>query len=174
MAGLRPFVAIPQTLREWERWIRGALIDGAIGTTQIEDGAVTPSKLANVAADTLLGRATAGTGPVETIPCTAAGRALLDDANVAAQRTTLELGTAAQFDVGTSGGTVPRNDTANTWAEPQTHAKPPVVPSYTVAGMPSASPAAQLAYFINESGGPVLAFSDGTDWRRVTDRAVVT
>jgi hypothetical protein len=44
-----------------------------------------------LATDTLLGRATAGTGAVEEITCTAAGRALLDDANAAAQRTTLEL-----------------------------------------------------------------------------------
>lgn len=41
----------------------------------------------------LLGRATAGTGAVEEIDCTAAGRALLDDATAAAQCTTLGLGT---------------------------------------------------------------------------------
>ena len=51
---------------------------------------------------------------------------------------------------------------------------PPIVPSYTVAGVPSASVAAQLAYISNESGGAVLAFSDGTNWRRVTDRAVIS
>jgi hypothetical protein len=26
----------------------------------------------------------------------------------------------------------------------------------------------------NETGGAVIAFSDGTDWRRVTDRAIVS
>lgn len=41
------------------------------------------------ATDKVLGRATAGAGPVEEIPCTAAGRALIDDANAAAQLTTL-------------------------------------------------------------------------------------
>lgn len=41
--------------------------------------------------DTLLGRATAGPGAIEEITCTAAGRALLDDADAAAQRTTLGL-----------------------------------------------------------------------------------
>jgi hypothetical protein len=46
--------------------------------------------------------------------------------------------------------------------------------SYLVAGLPSASPAAQLAYVSNASGGAVLAFSDGTAWRRVTDRVVVS
>ena len=48
------------------------------------------------------------------------------------------------------------------------------VGSSTVSGLPSASPAARLLYVSNESGGAVLAFSDGTNWRRVTDRAVVS
>lgn len=39
--------------------------------------------------DVVLGRATAGAGAMEEIPCTAAGRALIDDADAAAQRTTL-------------------------------------------------------------------------------------
>lgn len=46
--------------------------------------------------------------------------------------------------------------------------------SYTVAGVPPAAPAAQIIYVSNESGGAVLAFSDGTNWRRVTDRAVIS
>lgn len=45
--------------------------------------------------DVLAGRATAGAGAGEEIPCTAAGRALLDDADAGAQRVTLGLGTAA-------------------------------------------------------------------------------
>jgi len=44
------------------------------------------------ATDVLVGRATAGAGPAEEIACTAAGRALLDDADAAAQRVTLGLG----------------------------------------------------------------------------------
>ena len=39
--------------------------------------------------DRLLGRSTAGAGVGEAITCTAAGRAILDDADAAAQRTTL-------------------------------------------------------------------------------------
>ena len=53
----------------------------------------------------------------------------------------------------------------------------PVKPkSYTVAGVPSASTAGAGAtiYVSNESGGAVPAFSDGTNWRRVTDRAVIS
>ncbi len=48
--------------------------------------------------------------------------------------------------------------------------------SYTVAGVPSASTSGAGAqiYVSNESGGAVPAFSDGTSWRRVTDRAVIS
>jgi hypothetical protein len=41
--------------------------------------------------DKLLGRATAGPGAFEEIPCTAAGRALLDDTTPDAQRQTLRI-----------------------------------------------------------------------------------
>lgn len=49
------------------------------------------------------------------------------------------------------------------------------VGSYTVATVPSAAGlgAGSMIYVSNETGGPVLAFSDGTAWRRVTDRAVI-
>lgn len=59
------------------------------------------SKMQNISTNTVLGRATAGSGDVEEITCTAAGRALLDDANAAAQRTTLGLGNAATATIGT-------------------------------------------------------------------------
>jgi hypothetical protein len=68
---------------------QGILADSA---TQPGDNATT----LNVSAtDKLLGRFTAGAGAVEEITLTSAGRALLDDADAAAQRTTLGLGTAA-------------------------------------------------------------------------------
>jgi hypothetical protein len=159
--------------------------DAAVTTTKVADSAVTAGKIAdsnvtyakiqNISAtDKLLGRATAGAGVVEEIDCTAAGRALLDDASATAQRTTLGLGTAATQNTGTSGATVPLLNGANTWALAQSLSAPPVVPSYTVGSVPSASPAAQVAYVSNESGGAVLAFSDGTNWRRVTDRAIIS
>lgn len=48
--------------------------------------------------------------------------------------------------------------------------------SYTVATVPSAATAGAGAsiHVTDESGGAVNAFSDGTNWRRVTDRAVIS
>lgn len=50
------------------------------------------------------------------------------------------------------------------------------VKSYAKASLPSASGngAGAILYVSDEAGGAVLAFSDGTNWRRVTDRAVVS
>jgi hypothetical protein len=67
--------------------------------TTIASSAVTYAKIQNISAtDKLLGRQTAGAGVVEEITCTAAGRALIDDAAASNQRTTLGLGTIATFD----------------------------------------------------------------------------
>ena len=50
---------------------------------------------------------------------------------------------------------------------------PPQVPSFTVATVPSATPAGQIIYVSDETGGATLAFSDGTNWRRTSDRAII-
>jgi hypothetical protein len=50
----------------------------------------------------------------------------------------------------------------------------PVLPSYTVAGVPSAATFINGMIIVsNETGGLTPAFSDGTNWRRVADRAVI-
>lgn len=75
----------------------------------IANDAVTYAKIQNVSAtDRLLGRSTSGAGDVEEITCTAAGRALIDDADASAQRTTLGLGTLA-----TQSGTVSGTNTGD-------------------------------------------------------------
>jgi hypothetical protein len=46
--------------------------------------------------------------------------------------------------------------------------------SYTVTGAPSPTGiAGAMIYVTDETGGAVPAFSDGTNWRRVTDRAII-
>ena len=63
---------------------------------------------------------------------------------------------------------------AETIAGAWTFSLPLKLPSYTVAGVPAAATyAAGLIYVSNETGGAVIAFSDGINWRRVTDRAVI-
>ncbi len=76
---------------------KGDITVSASGATwTVDNSAVTYAKIQNVSAtDRLLGRSTAGAGVVEEITCTAAGRALLDDADATAQRTTLGLGSLA-------------------------------------------------------------------------------
>ena len=45
---------------------------------------------------------------------------------------------------------------------------------YTLASLPLArAMTGAMIYVSDESGGAVMAFSDGTDWRRVTDRAII-
>ncbi len=53
---------------------------------------------------------------------------------------------------------------------------PAVMRSYTVATVPAAgsSGAGAMIYVSNETGGAVMAFSDGSNWRRMTDRAIIS
>jgi hypothetical protein len=63
----------------------------------IDNDAVSYSKIQNVSAtDRVLGRSSAGAGDIEEITCTAAGRALLDDADAAAQLATLGAAAVGQ------------------------------------------------------------------------------
>ena len=53
------------------------------------------------------------------------------------------------------------------------------IPIYTVATIPSVSENfssgefSSLIFVSDETGGAVIAFTDGTNWRRVTDRTIV-
>ena len=80
------------------------------------------------------------------------------------------------------GGSLIANNTLQIWfdeLEQKLNAnllgKAVILIPYTVATLPSASECAQgLIYVSDESGGAVPAFSDGTNWRRMTDRAIVS
>jgi hypothetical protein len=89
-------------------------------TATIAENTVTYQQLQDVSAtDRLLGRQSLGAGDPEEIVCTAAGRALLDDADATAQRATLGLGTAATQNTGTTGAVVPLLDGTNVHASGQ-------------------------------------------------------
>jgi hypothetical protein len=80
--------------------VRSLLGLSAIATSgsgaDLTASSVTYAKIQNASAtDNLLGRSSAGAGAIEEITCSAAGRALIDDADAAAQRTTLGLAAIA-------------------------------------------------------------------------------
>lgn len=89
---LRPFISIPTTIRDWTSWIQKAL-EGSVGTTEIDDEAVTLPKL-SIAVQASLTLADSATQPGD-------------------------LGTAAVQNTGTSGANVPLLSAANTHASAQ-------------------------------------------------------
>ena len=48
-----------------------------------------------------------------------------------------------------------------------------VLPTFTINTLPNPNIPAQLVYVSDETGGPIVAFSDGQDWRRLNDRQIV-
>ena len=95
-----------------------ALTASTIVTADIDNDQVTYAKIQNVSAtDKLLGRSTAGAGDVEEITCTAAGRALIDDATTLAQQQTLgAFDTVAAVNAATIDSTVNHIRTAGYYA----------------------------------------------------------
>lgn len=50
----------------------------------------------------------------------------------------------------------------------------PQLPSYLLATLPSTVSAGDLALCTNETGGATVVFNDGTNWRRMSDRAIAS
>lgn len=48
------------------------------------------------------------------------------------------------------------------------------MPTYTVSTLPAADLPCRWIYVSDETGGATPAFNDGTNWRRPSDRAVVS
>lgn len=169
-----------------------AISGGATGTATSFDGTgnitipVTALDMGNASAGTLV-VARGGTG---TTTSTGTGSVVLDNAPTFSGRTqhsagaTMRSGASLQMNdaANTLGITLSNNGTLVTFSAgvsvtgqviASTFVKPG---SFTVAGVPSASTsgAGAMIFVSNESGGSVIAFSDGTNWRRVTDRAIIT
>lgn len=94
----------------------------------------------------------------------------------------LMLGGVAKWSVATTGNFLIFDETTGNalvitnGTRIATFSGPVVYPSYTVAGVPSAatSGAGANIYVTNETGGAIPAFSDGTNWRRYSDRAIIS
>ena len=93
-----------------------------------------------------------GSGTAATYDLTAAGKALLDDADAAAQRTTLGLGTAATQAVGTSASNVVQLDGS---------AKLPAVDGSALTGLAGGGTETFTAKGAIANGKPVVLTADG-------------
>ncbi len=69
--------------------------------------------------------------------------------------------------------TIANNQTTQTLVLNLSHQGYPEVIEYTVATLPNTGGGGGFIAVTDETGGYTLAFSDGTNWRRVQDRAIV-
>ena len=96
--------------------------------------------------------------------------------------TALSFGTLTDYDVITSSATLTSDfgtvattgNTENDHGFLQTDYGLPQLPNYTVASLPSGVSAGDLALCVDETGGATVVFNDGTNWRRMADRAIAS
>lgn len=172
------FKYVPQNVVEWARFFRDV-------TNQ--DGTVTDSQLRDSVGLSVIGRSVSTTGSPADITASANDQFLRRRSDV------VGFGSILDSDIPSTIARDTEVTAAITAHEALSDPHPgyltpaegnaayqqlgaiPILPTYTVATLPSAATYARgMIYVSDESGGAVVAFSDGTDWRRVTDRAVVT
>jgi hypothetical protein len=155
-----------------DTWTAGT----TISTGEIADDAVTYAKLQDVSAtDKLLGRSTAGAGNVEEITCTAAGRALLDDADAAAQRATLGTVAAASFPVVIQLAASDETTALTSGTAKLTFRMPHAMTLTAVrASLTTASSSGVVTVDINESGSTILSTKLTIDASELTSTTAAT
>jgi hypothetical protein len=125
---------------------------GHAATKGYVDGAFQPVDATLTAWAALVGSANqiaywTGTDTFALTGFTAFGRSLVDDADDAAGRTTLGLGTSATVNTGTSGATIPLLNGANTWSGAQ-----------TITTLLTLQNGSDRAIDVRDSGGTVRGF----------------
>ena len=158
---INPFLNVPRDLREWTKFLQeatvtadenAALADADIPSTIARDTEVTAAIAAHAAAS----------DPHPTYTTAAEVSTAIAGASI----------TEAQI---TDSTLLARNAGNETITGAWIFSLPPRLPSHLVSALPSAATYVRgLIYVSDEAGGPTVAFSDGTNWRRVQDYAVVS
>lgn len=79
-----------------------------------------------------------------------------------------------QSDVNIDFGTITDTNSASSDYEFLVEVSGIIHDGYSVNALPNATQPGQMIYVEDESGGATMAFSDGTNWRRITDRNIVS
>lgn len=172
---------MPEQLKEWLRQVRNTLTTGSglVAWTSVDKSGANITDIPTRNHNDLLNEQ--GGSATELYHLTAAQHTDLTDAGDSAlhfhstdRARANHTGTQTLATI-SDAGTIASQDANNVSITGGTVA-PTVLqaPTYTVATVPSAATAARIIYVSDEVGGAVLAFSDGTNWRRVTDRAIVS
>jgi hypothetical protein len=143
-----------------------------VDTADINSAQVTYAKIQNVSAtDKVLGRSTAGAGSVEELACTAAGRALIDDADAATQRTTLGLGGMATFDPTVSATSATTGTMTVTMGEGGRTITPTGACTFNASG---GTIGQRCTFLVTTSGTTSYTLTFGTGFRKVGTLATGT
>jgi hypothetical protein len=172
-----PVISLPSALTFTGKTVTGGAFSNM---ASLAVGLVTPTAPAQVAANLTANPTTSVYGQIEATGSSSTSKRMALFYNTTNNWGGLQaLTQGSSFDplmLNPSGGNVGVG-TGTTSPTAKLHVSGAVrVGSFTVATVPSASTNGDgsMIYVSNEAGGAVLAFSDATNWRRVTDRAVIS